>query len=200
MRARVRAIIPENDFFTEFEAWTEPIFVGTVVVDSTEVSDARCDAGSSQYVKFHVSYSHNEADAKEIVVVINGTEYVSDELGWINIFSSDNKIGKSKWNVESITNVDGYNILIDDPTIIWDEIEANIESPQRISVKSNFVEWSGKYLYDNEYFDGSLIFNDTLSKTEVGRYSYRVMGVVDTKYGLEKFSSNEFARAHGKKG
>lgn len=189
----IRTLALETDYFQEFEAWTEPLIVGTTIsIDSYQVSDSRCDVDSSQYVMFHARYVHDESDAENILVVVNGTEYITDESGWAKVYATEDSIGKSVWIVESVTNVDSYDIRIDEPTIVWDEIELTIETPQRLSVDSDAVEWSGKYLYNDEYYDGSLILNDTLSKVDVGRYSYRVMGVVDTKYGLDKFKANTF--------
>lgn len=189
----IRAVITENKYLSEFEAWSEPLSVGTIVyIDSYEVSNARCDVGSSQYVKVHACYAHSDADASNVVIVVNGSEYVSDDIGWIKIYTTNNTIGKSVWNIGLVKDVDGYSILIDNPTIIWDKIEILVESSQRLNVNSDDIEWSGKYLYNDEYFQGALIYNDTLLKQEVGRYSYSVMGIIDTKYDLESYSANDF--------
>lgn len=84
---------------------------------------------ASQNVRIHVSYAHNNADAQDIVMIVNGSEYVSNESGWIDLFSTIDTIGKSSWHINSITNVDGYNILIEEPSIIWDEVEARAPAP-----------------------------------------------------------------------
>ncbi|MCC6014683.1 MAG: hypothetical protein LM564_03145 [Desulfurococcaceae archaeon] len=46
------------------------------------------------------------------------------------------------------------------------------------------------YAYDGTPFQGSVAFNDTLVKTQVGRYGYGVASVSDSGYGLTKFYGN----------
>jgi len=162
-------------------------------IDKSIVSKERCDLNESSIIEFHVGWG-NGTDISQGTVNVNGTGYAINSTGWVSLVVTSSTIGKRTW---IITDVDcygltGFMMTSDNPSIVWDSIEIITETPQRLDIASDSVDWLGRYLYNDEKFEGSLVFNDTLSKTEVGMYSYRVMGVVDSKYGLEKFSANVY--------
>jgi len=189
----IRATFPENEYFSMSEAWTELLTVGSIVnIDQVNISDNRCDVNSSQIISIHASFAHDNSNAEAILLTINGTEYLTDDSGWISFVVTGKDIGKTIWEIESVSNCDDYKILIESPKIIWDRVQIVLPETQRIDIGQHLIKWNGRYLYNDEVFQGSLILNDTLAKTRIGKYGYRIMGISDPKYGLTSFSANDF--------
>jgi len=160
-------------------------------IDDVFVSDQRCNFGSHQEVGFHCSYSCGFVDASGITVVVDDTNYVTNYTGWITLSAFSENIEKKIWEITNVLDCDSYEVHVDNPFIIWDKIEIIIYEHQRVDLGEEF-EWTGRYIYDSEPFQGSLVLNDTLTKNVVGKYGYKVMGISDQKYGLTSFTANDF--------
>ena len=77
-------------------------------------------------------------------------------------------------------------------SIIWDRVLLTLSvEDDRINVGSTAsINVYGKYEYDSTPWNGHFVLNDSLTKTEVGKYSYTVLSITDIKYGLSLFKSN----------
>jgi len=106
-----------------------------------------------------------------------------------------NTVGKRTWNVTGVncTDITVYEKAVSDPYIIWDKVDVTINiADDRINVGNTAtLSWTGTYEYDGSIFDGSIIYNDILTKNIVGKYGYKVALITDPVYGLTKFTTNE---------
>ncbi|UCD45706.1 MAG: hypothetical protein JSV27_04260 [Candidatus Bathyarchaeota archaeon] len=74
---------------------------------------------------------------------------------------------------------------------LWDQVVLEIPPVTRLGIGQG-LEWSGRYAYDSAPFVGTLLLNETLQKSGVGEYGYRVMGIDDSVYGIASFTANDF--------
>ncbi len=89
-------------------------------------------------------------------------------------------------------NQDNYPLV--SPLYIAGEnvVKVTAERTQRCDVREGSIEWTGRYLENNETPGGVAFLNDTFPKDRVGRYNYRVIGVLDSKDRLCRSISNNF--------
>jgi hypothetical protein len=94
----------------------------------------------------------------------------------------------------TLVAVDGYGFSVRLSTlVVFDAVRFRGIAPvkQRFTVGEQVsLTVDAVYAYDGTPFQGSVAFNDTLVKTQVGKYGYRVTSVSDGKYGLTKFYGN----------
>jgi len=176
-----------------------------VIIDQALVSDERANVGSVQTVMFHAKWS-NGSDVVHGSIYINGTEYITDNMGWITFEVTLTQIGKDEWGVTAVScsGVTDYMQLAPNPSIIWDKIiitySANPANPT-VGQTVNFTI-SAVYGYNGEGVNFSYIntyrnnthyasgnsFTD-IQYSEVA-YLYTVENVSDNLYGLTAFTSN----------
>jgi PA14 domain. len=78
-------------------------------------------------------------------------------------------------------------------TRVWDAVyfaEIRTAHPRYTVGDTAVLNVTAYYAYDGQPFQGSFTLNDTLTKTAVGLYWYRVTGISDTLYGLTKFAGS----------
>lgn len=185
-----------KDYFGEYSGYKYAnVTVTHVIIDQTFVSDDRCDVGSTQTVSLHAKWAHNYSDIVGGSIYVNDTEYVTDGTGWISLNPVYGTVGKRTWNVTAVncTDITVYEKAVSDPYIIWDKVDVTINiADDRINVGNTAtLSWTGTYEYDGSIFDGSIIYNDILTKNIVGKYGYKVALITDPVYGLAKFTTNE---------
>jgi len=182
--------------FTDSSYWetTFNIIIPNIIeIDSSSVTDSRCDVGETQTVAFHLCWKHNLTDAKNITVNIKDQKLVSDSSGWVTFEVSRDFIIEASWKITGILGCDQYEVIVNDPSIIWDQVGLNIESGKRYDLGWNKLNWVGEYFYDRQPFKGTFSLNDTLIKIKTGKYAYQVVSISDSMYGLTKFVSNDFS-------
>jgi parallel beta-helix repeat protein len=170
----------------------EPYSIPRVIIDEVYVSDSRCDVGVSQTVGFHATWK-NGSVIEDGIITVNGTDYVTDNLGWIRFSTTSLKVGKIKWVIEKVdcNGVKDFKIQVESPEIIWDRVDIWFNQSNRVDVGEDVSSyWEGIYEYDGEPFSGIIFFNDT-TKEEVGEYTFTARSIEDTKYGLTSFTSEE---------
>jgi hypothetical protein len=169
-----------------------------VTIDNVAVSDVRANVGTIQQVGFHAMWAHNSSNVNGGLIFINGTEYVTNEIGWVSLTADSSVVQKKTWVVTEV-NCDGfttYNQPIPNPSIIWDSIQI-IEG----GVTWQTVWIKAVYEYDGEVIDntkGFLYANDQpLTWSSKGsRWEYstllpievHVTDVTDAHYGLTVFT------------
>lgn len=163
-----------------------------VNIDNSAISDERCDVGTIQQISIHASWAWDFSDATSIYISIDGTPYLTNTTGWISYTVQSEDISQKEWTITDVSDCDEYNILIANPFVIWDKIEISTVEVTRQDITSEAISWTGKYLFNDETFQGQIILNDTLSNKQVGKCGYRVMGISDLKYGLKSYQANDF--------
>ena len=96
-----------------------------VTIDQAIAGDERANVGSQQTVDFHARWTSNGSDIVGGSILVNGTEHVTNNTGWIDIGVSASAIGKDTWTVTGVncSGVTEYIQTAPSPSVIWDRIE-----------------------------------------------------------------------------
>jgi hypothetical protein len=198
-------ILSANFLFT---SGTAEIVLGfkQIEVDQLYVTDARADVGSVQMVGFHLVWMNDSSDVAGATVEVNGTEYVTNQTGWVSFEASSDRVGRLFWNITDIeyNGVTDYAKTVAGASIIWDRINvtdsiviedvAQAGSPQTVWLKA-------EYEYVSAVFDGTMgtvfingeamTWSDSNSRWEYtttsavfGPQTYEVTAVDDECFGL----------------
>ena len=176
-----------------------------VMINQAFVSDGRADVGSVQTIGFHAKWN-NVSDVVGGSIYLNGTEYVTNSTGWININVYSSKVGKDVWTVIGV-NCDGvtdYSQTVQNPSIIWDRIkivDGGVSKGLLILGEKATVWFKALYEYDNDTFDGAngalysngfpMSWSTTNNQweydytaTTVGTKTFTISRVSDSSYNL----------------
>ena len=122
-------------------------------------------------------------------------DFFTNSTGWIIFNVSSSTIGKSAWTVSGVNvrGVGNYFQQVEDPVVIWDQVNITIHTvDNRIEVgKEAPITYEAAYGYDGKPFSGTIILNDTVTKHVIGKYGYKVASIIDPKYDLKTFTTNE---------
>lgn len=163
----------------------------TIVVDEIYVEDERCDIGFTQIVGMHFSVYPKNIDLRYTTVDINGTTYISDSDGWVRFSVDSDKVTSKRWVVDSVNKSIEFETLVDYPKVTWDSVVITIPDFQRVGVGGHF-DWSGRYNYDGDVFVGELVLSKPFPSSQVGLVDYEVIGISDSKFGLNNFIASPF--------
>jgi hypothetical protein len=131
-----------------------------IEIDKVFVSDERADVDSIQNVGFHLVWMCNGSDVAGASVEVNGTQYLTNETGWISLDASHDTVGRVVWNVTGVVhnNLTEFIKSISDPFIIWDRINIinSFLTDRSTQLGSSQTVWlTAEYQYDGECFDES---------------------------------------------
>lgn len=265
----------------------------TIIIDRSEISNARVDVNSDQKLYFHATWSDNLLDIIDGTLYVNGLPYVTNVTGWATLEVTSTSVGDTSYQVTG-ADFGGFTSFLQltpSPHIIWDTLEVydfrvskqrcDVNSTQTIWIKLRYgydaktfdnltgtlriagkqAEWdqekdywyindyrqdvgqnnytapssfedklygltsvsdtghmtiiwdyvlvtfslkgqrantgspaeiriNGTYVYDSTTWNGTVTFNDTLTKNEVGAFDYAITSITDPLYGLVTFTSN----------
>ena len=138
---------------------------------------------------------YNDIWGGDVYYASRRRKLVTDETGWVYFNESLSSVGRKSWRVVGVdcNGVTAFEQTASSPSIIWDRVNLRLSVERsRVDVGSKApIRVEGVYEYDGAPFQGSVVFNDSLIKSEVGRYGYRVVGISDPLYGLSVFNSND---------
>jgi len=162
-----------------------------IVIDSSRVSDSRCDVGSVQKVYFHASWS-NGSTASDGIIFVDGIGYEMNSSGWVSLVATSSSISMETWTVTgvAINGVTNFTQASPDPTIIWDKIQVYDGGaiPQELEVREVSVIWfKARYMYDSSTLDdakGVLRVGDSLATWDdlEGRWELSVTQSIEGDY------------------
>lgn len=177
-----------------------------IMIDQTAVSDERADVDSIQSVGFHVAWMGNISDVAGAAVHVNGTEYVTNQTGWVSFDVSYDVVGRIVWSVKGVEYDDltVYVKSVDDPFIIWDMIKVMdaILIDDVVQAGSPQTVWlTAEYAYDSVIFDepkGTIYLNgepmtwstqnlrweQKVTSNVLGPQVYEATSVDDGSFGL----------------
>lgn len=164
-----------------------------VDIDKVELSGERVDVGVTLEVDLHCSWAWDGTDALNIGVEINGTEYKTDENGWISIPLQKDTVGEVKYSVTGVSNCDDYNLKTELVSPIWDRVIIPHNQTFRIQQGSRLPSDIAYYEFDKSTFQGSFMLNDTVTDKSMGKYHFHITGIIDEKYGLTHYSTDKVA-------
>ncbi len=159
----------------------DPVIIWDRVQIALSVVDSRIDVGSTGIYTWSGVY---EYDNHPFV----GKIFLNDTL-------TKNKVGKYSYTVSEIQD-DLYGLSMFTSNsfyIIFDKVTVQISiAESRINVNDSVqISWRGWYQYDMEPFEGTIFLNDSLTKNSVGKYGYKAASIIDDKYGITVFDTNE---------
>jgi len=191
-----------------FTSYTVELVFGfkPIMVDCVVVSDERADVGSVQTVGFHVAWIVNDSDVAGAAVYVNGTQYVTNQTGWVSLDASYDVVGRVVWNVTCVT-FDGLTVYakaVNDPFIVWDRVIVtdSVLIDGLVQAGSPQTAWlTAEYEYDSVIFDetkGTVFLNGeqmtwsrknsrwehAVTSTFLGPQVYEVTSVDDKMFGL----------------
>ncbi len=169
-----------------------------ITVDKAVVSDSRADVNSSQTISFHAVSAQNGGliDLTNGIIYVNGTAYPVNATGWIELKVTSRYVAKQIWTVTKVEvegRMLGHQQTAPDPTIIWDNILITLSvHDNRVDVGSNAsISYTAFHAFDSQLFQGRIILNDYIfTQDSAGQRFYTTARIVDTKYGLTAFTSN----------
>jgi hypothetical protein len=181
-----------------------------IVVDQSFVSDERADVSSVQTIGFHAKWGLNGSDVVGGSIFVNGTKYVTNGTGWINVDISSPMVGQEEWVVTKVncSSVTMYVQEVSNPSIVWDQIEIVDGGSTRQSVtlgEMTIIWFQATYEYDDVVFDdtkGILYVNEAemtwstpndrweynYSVAFFGSIAFTITGVSDNLYGLTEIN------------
>ncbi|MCW4027583.1 MAG: DUF2341 domain-containing protein, partial [Candidatus Bathyarchaeota archaeon] len=133
---------------------------------------------------------------EDSMLEVETVEHTTNSTGWVTLSVSSLNLGKEFWTVSGVDAGDANTFYREaqDPFTVWDQVSVTlIADGDRIDTgKAVDISYEGTYLFDGETFEGTISLNDPVLKHDtVGLRTYRVAGIMDYRYGLTAFSSNE---------
>ncbi|MCS7125300.1 MAG: hypothetical protein NZ929_00075 [Aigarchaeota archaeon] len=177
-----------------------------VVIDGVSMVPERVDVGKSQRIGFHAIWAHNGEPLTGGTILINEVGSQPEGNGWFYISDTSSSVG------EKVYTVTGGEIVIATSSgeveeiiekvemktpplkVIYDRISIDLSTEdERIDIGSiPVIHYKAWYEYDKSPFVGKVIVDpEPTSLDYVGSKTFRAKEVVDEKYGLTTFSSNE---------
>jgi hypothetical protein len=181
-------------------AWSagRAIIVDRIKVNSLTADDTRRDVGSTVTISVQLVYEYDSGYITSGTFTLNGLtlSYSGSNGVWT---TTDSKSTVQAVTYNSVSGTEGtyslttVNMNSQSVTVIWDKVQFTLTvANDRINVgDSAQISVTAKYAYDNTAFQGFYSFNDTLTKTNVGRWSFKVSSITDSLYGLTVFESTE---------
>ncbi len=106
-----------------------------------------------------------------------------------------NEVGKVRYEVIAISDqLYGLTVFESNTVdVVFDMVVIELEASRSYYFIGEEVELRIRayYAYDSTDFDGEVFLNNPLSPESVGEYLYTVERIVDNKYGLSRFTSNQ---------
>jgi len=175
----------------------------------------RVTVGVPARIGVHVMYEYHHLPASGIVVIINGTKYVTDKDGYVVFDYVRNKVCKilfvvnNVYGEDKLTNIHTYEIPTNVISIIFDRVYISaLNESKRVDVGSEVkYKFIASYIYDNSPFIGYITFNinDTiytippsnngvyelsLSKNVIDRFVIKIRSIKDLRYNVTAFTTN----------
>jgi hypothetical protein len=166
--------------YEKYNVSVNPVFVTWDKVE-LKFENQRVDVGSENDVRFTGWYESNH-ESFQGSITLNDTlrSQTVGKRGFKVVKINDNKYGLSTFDSNEFQ-------------VVFDEVEVNVSIPSsRIDVgKEPVVTISSKYEYDSAPFNGQVQLSKPASTSDVGTFTYKVLGVTDPLYSLSAFKSGE---------
>ncbi|MEM3385857.1 MAG: M6 family metalloprotease domain-containing protein [Nitrososphaeria archaeon] len=197
----VSKIVDYDYGVTAFESNTVHIVFDRIVILENGASAKRCGVNTIQEVWVKLCYEYDGVVLGEGkgIVYVNGTLARWDPVGkrWA-VYVKESSVGKKVYFAPSEVKETFYGIktlkanVSSTVEIVWDKIVFTLfPKKSRFSVGGTAeIEAVGYYLYDGRKFEGTIEYNDTLSKSTVGKYYYTISNVHDRIFNIKEFESN----------
>ena len=178
------------------------LYTYLLVADTRGPVSERVDVGTTQTVDFQLRWAHDYSPVYSGNVLVSGLLAENKGDGWYGVAVTKEDVGSILLDVDyasaEIRTSEGEAVIKKFLTtkppvnIIFDRVSVNLlPIRERFDVDSNAeIIYTAYYEYDHKEFRGSLILNQPLRQSNVGKYTYTVVDIQDELYGLKKFVSN----------
>jgi len=158
----------------------DPYIIWDRVQITLNAPSTRINVGSDALISWNGRYEYDDKN-------FNGSISLNDT-------TVKDAVGRYSYAVKNILDpvYDLTAFTSNSVNAIFDKISIVLSTAKpRIDVGTEAaILWNGIYKYDGILFNGTVAFNDTLTKSEVGRYGYTVSGINGDSYGITVFESN----------
>ena len=179
-----------------------------ILIDKSSQLPERTDVGKPVKVGFHAVWAHNGEPLTKGILLINGVQAKPATDGWFYITDTSQSVGKKTYSitggrVDIVVETDGQKFedriekivsKVMPVSIIYDKVRVTLKSEkERIDVGNiPKIYYDAYYEYDKAPFQGQIeISPEPKPLNSVGHLIFRVEKVIDRKYGLTAFESNE---------
>jgi len=141
----------------------------------------RTDIGSAAPITYLAYYEYDKSQfVGEVIIQPELTQTkVGRYIYYVSSIIKDRQYGLSKFSGNTIE-------------VIFDKVIVELSSTRRVDVGSVApLSVLARYAYDSQPFDGEVKLSESLVKNVVGEFTYKVSELIDRKYGLKVFESNE---------
>jgi len=178
------------------------LYTYILVADFRGPDSERVDAGSTQRAEYQLRWAHDDGVVDNGAVLINGMLAENRGDGWFGVAITKNDVGAVTLNVDFVEAVlrtsEGeapirkFQMVIRPVSIIFDRVIIDLSPPRtRFDVDSYAeISYRAYYAYDHEDFVGTVLLNQPLRQSRVGKYTYTVVDIIDEHYGLKSYESN----------
>lgn len=158
----------------------DPCITWDRVQITLNLGNNRINFGSNAIISWNGHYEYDNTN-------FNGSISLNDT-------TIKDDVGKYAYTVKNILDP-VYNLTAfksNSVNAIFDKVSITLSAADsRIDAGSEAtILWNGIHKYDGTLFNGTVTFNGTLTKSEVGRYGYTVSGINGDTYGITAFESN----------
>lgn len=151
-------------------------YIRYIRIDQAYTSGNKVKVGSIQTIGFHVEWGSNGSAVTGGKIYVNGTQYFTNNTGWIVFDSSLSTVGKRSWIVTSVdcNGVTEFLSSVSSPTIIWDSLKIGELSVNASIPASIQVVFSVKYEYDNSPVNDAIATVNDIKAENTGNGRYKV--------------------------
>jgi len=180
---------------------TDPTGVwDNLVVSSKGVTGNHVNVNVYEQYYFTLRSEYDGTSVQSGTVVLNGSlsaSWISSRSRWeYNTTKSSAQaqalyVDSINWDVYNITSLSSQ--VANYTSIIWDKVNVTTftVTNNRIGVGSSAsFSVGGVYEYNLATWSGTASLNDSVTKSSVGRYGYRVLSITDSNYGLTVFEQS----------
>jgi len=142
-----------------------------VIIDKAFVSDERADVGSVQTVGFHAKWNNNGSDVVGGSIYVNGTNYVTNNTGWINVRAVARREAPDNFTIIALPDTQFYSAS--HPEIFDSQTQWVVNNAQSMDIV--FVTHEGDIVNDYSSLSQWNNANNSMSKLDAGNVSYGVL-------------------------
>lgn len=175
----------------------------TIIWDQLEIvsvsaNNTRMNVGGAFEVRYKIRYDSDDVVFDSRKGSVLGFTWDSVNLWWKKTVGGSTVVASTNYDETYITITDAtYGLTakqdVKGVDVTTDKVSITISIPNnRVEVGSSApLNWTGVYEYDGTSFAGSVNYNNTLTKSVIGRYVYKVAHIADPLYGIAAFDTNE---------
>ena len=151
-------------------SWGSEETSDSVIIDHAFVSDERADVSSVQTIGFHAKWN-NGSDVVGGSIYVNGTNYVTNSTGWINVRVAARREVPDNFTIIALPDTQFYSAS--HPEIFDSQTQWVVNNAQSMNIV--FVTHEGDIVDDYSSVSQWNSANNSMSKLDAGNMSYGVL-------------------------